>query len=162
MGNTTDCPECGATARIIEGAFDIDPGPPTRITQVAGPPVDPELFTRLGLILLQAQAEGLKPHDIVEKIGPHSPSLARRLSRVADDPVAFATVMAALIAGFAVITVALITTGQAPPTVINNTHIHVHPSEGETSRRRDQLHELRRRKTPVPSWVRDYVEPQES
>ena len=64
IGCMSSCPRCGAAAPIAEGTFDqVDGG----FKQTGGKPVDPELFTRLGLILIQAKLDHLKPHEIVRR-----------------------------------------------------------------------------------------------
>ena len=153
-GVTATCPSCGGRAEVIEGTFDVaGEGRSAVFRQTAGEPIDPELFTRLGLILVQAEIDNLKPHEIVEKIGSHSTVLASRLRRVMDDPKAFAAVISALIVTLGAVAVAAINNSaeSSPPPDIN---IH---QEFNLERTRDSLYEMRETGKPVPLWAADYI-----
>lgn len=151
QGNHQQCPRCGGMAKIVEGTFDVSADSIFR--QIDGKPVDAELFTRLGIILVQAKLDGAKPSEIVERIGPHSPTLAKRLARVMDDPQASAVVLAALIGAFGMVAAAVLSNREEQPPV----EIHIEMSHGELERNRDQLRELRQRRAPLPPWVRNIV-----
>ena len=154
-------PLCGGQARVVEGTFNFDPDQKT-FAQTDDVPLDSEIFSRLGLILLQAKKEQSKPEEVIERIGPHSPTIAKRLAEIMDDPQVSATVLAALIALFGAVTTALIISGDAPPQINNSITVEPDPSDDELDRLMDWLMEFRGKKAPIPSWVRDYIEPQES
>jgi hypothetical protein len=156
------CPRCGGMADVVEGTFDVSGGTTPTFTQTAGKPVDREIFSRLGLVLIQAKLDNLSPHEIVEKVAPHSSALARRLRAVADDPTAFATVLAAVIGTFGAIAVAMIATGGKEPSK-EEIHIHIEqPSSSDLERYRDGLHQFRKSDYSPPRWSADYIEPDKS
>jgi hypothetical protein len=149
--NTQRCNRCGGLARVVEGTFDVSSA--GVFTQKAGKPVDAEIFTRIGLILTEAKLENLKPHEIVEKIAPHSSELAVRLRRVADDPQAFAVVLAALIGAFAAIAVAVVSSGSPSKTEVDiNIHQNISPEKGH-----EALETMRREGRHPPPWSSDYI-----
>ncbi|WP_234033060.1 hypothetical protein [Erythrobacter rubeus] len=155
------CPRCGAWADIVAGTFDVTGGPHPTFTQTAGEPVDPELFTRLGIILVNAKLDNLKPAEVVEKVGPLSPGLARSLRGVMDDPKAFASVLQAAIATFGVIAAAAIGAAVAISTADNTkpdpAEIEVQRDDGQLRRDRDRLQEMRQRNLPVPAWATELL-----
>lgn len=154
-GNKQNCPSCGGWAEIVEGTFDIDHGPAPTFKQTGGAAVDSELFTRLGLILIQAKLERLKPSEIVEKIGPHSPTLAKRLSAVMDDPQAFSTVLSAIIASFAAVAAAVIASSQ--PSKPSSIEIHIDKPASQLERDRDDLRQMRENNRPLPTWAQSFA-----
>lgn len=158
-GNKQRCPRCSGWADIIEGEFNVDASPVPQFTQISGAPVDPDVFSRLGLILVQAKLDKLKPNEIIEKVAPHSSDLARRLSAVADDPQAFAIVIGAIVGAFALIAAAVIESGGSTP---NKSDVHIHlqdHTESDLERYRDNFHQLREAGYLMPSWSSDYIEP---
>ena len=155
--NRQNCPRCGAMANLVDGTFDVGRGAAGPFKQTAGAPVDPALFAHIGLILIEAQAAGEPPQKIIERVEPHAPGIAQRLRAVMDDPVAFATVIAATIAGFSAVAVAVISSAGQPPAP-TSIQIDVH-TEGSFDRERENLNRLRHHNGEMPLWTRDYLEP---
>lgn len=156
-GNKQTCPRCGRWADIVEGTFDVSGD---NYKQTAGAPVDPKLFTKLGLILVQAKLDKLRPDEIIEKVAPHSPALARRLNAVADDPQAFATVIAAIIAAIAGVVAAMVaTSGEEPPK--SEINIILQRPQSDLEKTRDTLHRFQSAGYTAPSWLSEYIEPKE-
>lgn len=151
------CPKCSGTAQMIDGTFDIGAGPSGPFRQIGGRPVDPSLFAHIGLILIEAKEKSDRPDMVIERVERHAPGIAQRLRAVMDDPVAFATVLAATIAGFAGVAAAVISSGGAQPSP-SSIQINVH-TDGGFDRERESLNRLRQYKGTMPSWASDYLEP---
>ena len=150
--NRQSCPRCGAMADIASGQFDVSSS--GVVTQTGGFPVESDWFTGLGLVLLHAELEKLKPEQVVAMVAPHSSDLADRLRRVADDPIAFAAVLSALIAAFAAIAVAVISNMGEP----NRTEVEINLNQQiDLEKGREALEQMRRERRAAPAWSSDYI-----